>query len=113
MNVKLKIVLITSMLVIAPPAYACGGGGVTFRDWINNTFTLFNVLGPVNSMLLTAVEFFSVQQNVNDFGAGRAAIEGLSAANNAVDSGVVGGGAMGFTSGQHDMTLEQYESLFK
>jgi len=113
-------------------AHACSGGGEIFKSWVGEVFTVKNAyvvgsaaidsgahfgvsvvgqgLGIINGMLFTMANFFSEQENVDDFTAGRSYFEDLSEANKAVDSRITGGGAMGKPA---SMSIEEYESYFK
>lgn len=66
-------------------------------------------LSVVNGMMFTLADFFSEQENVDNFTYGRSYFESLNEANQAVDSSITGGGAMGKPA---SMSMQEYESLF-
>lgn len=87
MNVR--VILVVGAILVAPlsGATACGGGGVTMKDWADQTITVATAndvgsalignpgvvgtgLGVLNSMLFTLADFFSEERNVREFSMG-------------------------------------------
>jgi len=124
---KRRVAVFLLLALAADAAFACGGGGSKFREWMRNTFTVENAysiaeevpktssalgtaIGIVNGILFTLADFFSEQKNLDDFSAGISAFENLHKGNTEVDHAKVGGGAQGMPS---NMTVAEFESLFE